>query len=307
MAAHPLASFFSLFGGGGHHATFGAPSFVDQFWAAALDPQGGQHATSRGATAAELASLPRFCVPSPTDKCGDAQEELDSCVVCQDELEGGAVGIEMPCAHRFHEACLLPWLQTNTTCPTCRCQVSAAPVTKAKKTLSIASEPAVVSSNQATRSAAASHECALQPLRGGCPCALNHSTPDMRTRMPECGHTFHTECLQEYQNIALPAGRERGQAMCPVCRRVQLAPIADADAPAHSTHEPAHSAASPPSKSKSVASANASAPASGSTWFVADCPMGDGGVQGAASQESAMIVDEDGDRAHEFVIASQRP
>ncbi len=123
--------------------------------------------------------------------------------------------------------------------------------------------------------------------------------------MPECGHTFHTECLQEYQSIALPAGRERGQAMCPVCRRVQSAAMLIDEAPARA-QEPAPSAALPLPKSKSVASTSTAAPASGSSWFVADCPMGDGGVQGAGSQESAMCVDEDGDSAHEFVIASQR-
>eukprot|EP01050_Picozoa_sp_SAG11_P026851 SAG11_NODE_6583_length_1284_cov_1.345148_1_plen_64_part_10 len=27
---------------------------------------------------------------------------------------------EMPCAHRYHTKCILPWLSDHNTCPTCR-------------------------------------------------------------------------------------------------------------------------------------------------------------------------------------------
>ncbi|PWN48466.1 hypothetical protein IE53DRAFT_370592 [Violaceomyces palustris] len=45
----------------------------------------------------------------------DLMEEEDQ--QRQDEL------ISMPCAHIFHEDCLVPWLKTNGTCPVCRVSI----------------------------------------------------------------------------------------------------------------------------------------------------------------------------------------
>jgi hypothetical protein len=43
------------------------------------------------------------------------------CAICQDAIEmGQSVRMIRHCTHHFHQECLDPWLQTHTTCPTCR-------------------------------------------------------------------------------------------------------------------------------------------------------------------------------------------
>jgi len=53
-------------------------------------------------------------------------EALDAgCIVCQDDMEIGAVSLKMPCGHHFHRACLVPWLAEHNTCPICRCEIES--------------------------------------------------------------------------------------------------------------------------------------------------------------------------------------
>jgi hypothetical protein len=54
-----------------------------------------------------------------------AEDSSESCTVCQDLMEQGAVTLSMPCAHAFHKDCLMPWLQEHNTCPVCRCEVES--------------------------------------------------------------------------------------------------------------------------------------------------------------------------------------
>ncbi|GAB2209612.1 hypothetical protein Droror1_Dr00026830 [Drosera rotundifolia] len=42
------------------------------------------------------------------------------CAVCKDEMGIGEVVRELPCCHRYHGECILPWLGIRNTCPVCR-------------------------------------------------------------------------------------------------------------------------------------------------------------------------------------------
>ncbi|WOL12568.1 E3 ubiquitin-protein ligase [Canna indica] len=52
-------------------------------------------------------------------------EESTSCSICLEELEVGGEARETPCKHRFHGACILPWLELHSSCPVCRFQMPA--------------------------------------------------------------------------------------------------------------------------------------------------------------------------------------
>lgn len=55
----------------------------------------------------------------PTVKVSEAA----TCPVCLDEFTAGGEAKEMPCKHRFHDVCILPWLEAHSSCPVCRYQL----------------------------------------------------------------------------------------------------------------------------------------------------------------------------------------
>ncbi|CAN6239159.1 unnamed protein product [Urochloa humidicola] len=58
----------------------------------------------------------------------EAEAEADAweCAVCLEELRAGEVVAHLPCAHRFHWPCAVPWLQAASRCPVCRAHVHLA-------------------------------------------------------------------------------------------------------------------------------------------------------------------------------------
>ncbi|KAK4762847.1 hypothetical protein SAY86_008615 [Trapa natans] len=46
--------------------------------------------------------------------------EQGECAVCLEKLMSGETLMNLPCNHRFHSSCLLPWLVSNSRCPCCR-------------------------------------------------------------------------------------------------------------------------------------------------------------------------------------------
>ncbi|PWA40836.1 zinc finger, RING/FYVE/PHD-type [Artemisia annua] len=47
----------------------------------------------------------------------------DECAICLDHYKAREKITVLPCAHRFHSDCLLPWLESNAHCPCCRATV----------------------------------------------------------------------------------------------------------------------------------------------------------------------------------------
>ncbi|GAA5994237.1 uncharacterized protein JCM10292_001949 [Rhodotorula paludigena] len=45
---------------------------------------------------------------------------INSCSVCQDAFQLDEAALSLPCRHIYHEGCIVPWLKTSGTCPTCR-------------------------------------------------------------------------------------------------------------------------------------------------------------------------------------------
>ncbi|XP_020206833.1 probable E3 ubiquitin-protein ligase RHY1A isoform X2 [Cajanus cajan] len=49
--------------------------------------------------------------------------EQEDCAVCLESFRVGETLIHLPCAHRFHDRCLKPWLKNNSHCPCCRTNI----------------------------------------------------------------------------------------------------------------------------------------------------------------------------------------
>ena len=49
---------------------------------------------------------------------------IGECAICQEDFEVGETFVPLPCndlhPHKFHKACIIPWIRDNNTCPTCR-------------------------------------------------------------------------------------------------------------------------------------------------------------------------------------------
>ncbi|KAL6911643.1 hypothetical protein ACP4OV_000448 [Aristida adscensionis] len=52
-----------------------------------------------------------------------AAAEASECAVCLEELRAGDVLVHLPCAHRFHWSCAVPWVRAAARCPVCRAGV----------------------------------------------------------------------------------------------------------------------------------------------------------------------------------------
>ncbi|GAV73898.1 zf-RING_2 domain-containing protein [Cephalotus follicularis] len=49
--------------------------------------------------------------------------DQDECAVCLEQFKAGETLMHLPCVHRFHESCLVPWLENNSQCPCCRMEI----------------------------------------------------------------------------------------------------------------------------------------------------------------------------------------
>nr|TKR71520.1 zinc finger family protein [Populus alba] len=49
--------------------------------------------------------------------------DQDECTICLDRFKSGETLVHLPCAHRYHPKCLVPWLESNGQCPCCRVEI----------------------------------------------------------------------------------------------------------------------------------------------------------------------------------------
>ncbi|KAE8649424.1 hypothetical protein Csa_021650 [Cucumis sativus] len=59
----------------------------------------------------------------PTVRVELEEDSCLQCSVCLDEFEVDEEAKEMPCKHKFHTGCILPWLELHSSCPVCRHQL----------------------------------------------------------------------------------------------------------------------------------------------------------------------------------------
>ncbi|KNA22040.1 hypothetical protein SOVF_037690 [Spinacia oleracea] len=64
----------------------------------------------------EVAASVDAVVALPSVESGGGVE----CVICKEEMSQGRDVCELPCQHKFHWKCVLPWLSKRNTCPCCR-------------------------------------------------------------------------------------------------------------------------------------------------------------------------------------------
>ena len=48
----------------------------------------------------------------------------EKCLICIESFKDGENVMALPCDHGFHVKCVMPWIKTNTRCPTCRADFS---------------------------------------------------------------------------------------------------------------------------------------------------------------------------------------
>ncbi|KAK6248280.1 hypothetical protein QUC31_019845 [Theobroma cacao] len=58
----------------------------------------------------------RFSWAKLSWKASDQEE----CAICLERFKAGETLVHLPCAHRFHSRCLIPWVENNAHCPCCR-------------------------------------------------------------------------------------------------------------------------------------------------------------------------------------------
>ena len=77
----------------------------------------------------EFSSLFSHQTPPPTSKkfLADLKDHLvregedeGQCPICLKNMEEEDIINELPCKHKFHKECILPWLQKTCSCPCCR-------------------------------------------------------------------------------------------------------------------------------------------------------------------------------------------
>lgn len=64
-----------------------------------------------------------FVARNEKSECENLELVKEDCPICLDSFLRGEQNIKLQCSHRFHIACLTPWLIIHRDCPCCRANV----------------------------------------------------------------------------------------------------------------------------------------------------------------------------------------
>ncbi|XP_047325782.1 E3 ubiquitin-protein ligase CIP8-like [Impatiens glandulifera] len=76
------------------------------------DADGGGRKGAPPASKSAIVALERIVITS--------QAESVVCAICKDSVTVGEIAKKLPCAHVYHEDCIIPWLGSRNSCPVCR-------------------------------------------------------------------------------------------------------------------------------------------------------------------------------------------
>ena len=170
-----------------------------------------------------------------TEQAAVSAASEDACAVCYDVFAAGDEILALPCSHRYHAACVTPWLRKATSCPTCRTDITRAAVglpdeavTEAPILRHASSPPAspTRTSSRTSRRSAATTPAFLPPRPSR---RSRHESPERRARpaSPERGSTPAPPRRRGIRRIASWVSNCRGtqstidQRRCPPPTREQ--------------------------------------------------------------------------------------
>ncbi|KAK4993165.1 hypothetical protein LTR50_000651 [Elasticomyces elasticus] len=85
-----------------------------------LEPTGAEAPPGANTTSASSGISPHI-IPAEAAAAGTNTDESLGCSICTDDFEAGQDLRVLPCDHKFHPACVDPWLlNVSGTCPLCR-------------------------------------------------------------------------------------------------------------------------------------------------------------------------------------------
>ena len=128
--------------------------------------------TGHGCSPALLDSIHSVVLPSIAD--ADAADKAgpdDLCPVCFDTFSPGDQLAVLPCSHRYHMACVRPWLEKAKTCPACRLEVTEEAVSAQKGIFGGGETPAAAAASVDAASAVG------DPRRAAVPSAATRFPP----------------------------------------------------------------------------------------------------------------------------------
>ncbi|WOK92143.1 E3 ubiquitin-protein ligase [Canna indica] len=82
--------------------------------------QGEAHSRVLGKAQREVFAAKKSGRKFSWSKMGWEASEKADCAVCLEDFEAGDDLVHLPCDHRFHWNCVLPWLESSPHCPCCR-------------------------------------------------------------------------------------------------------------------------------------------------------------------------------------------